>query len=245
MKTHLSIATVSILALIAPNIAKAQFTSTTTIGGVPSLSDATLENFDEASPSILSLSGNAFLTSDNISDAAPFFSGSTAAYFGESPNYGPDSSQYVLVEPNGSATLTFPTAQNYFGILWGSIDSYNYLTFTFYNGANNIVGTLTGSNIILNPWGDQGVNGTAYVNITSTTSFTSVVATSSNYSFEFDDVAYGTNPACETNPIPEPASYAWLSAGLCILGVVSRSIPRIMRQPSHTRSYSRRSIAQN
>ncbi len=50
--------------------------------------------------------------------------------------------------------------------------------------------------------GDQGVSGTFYVYINSTLSFTSVVATSSQYAFEFDNVAYNSTQI----PVPEPST---------------------------------------
>jgi len=126
MEKYLSISIASILALSAPGIAKAQLYVTADIGGVPTVSSATLENFDEPSPSIRTLSGNAYLVTGGrgLPDyyTAPYFSGSTAAYFGESPAIGYDASQYVAVETGGSATLSFSTPQNYLGLLWGSVD---------------------------------------------------------------------------------------------------------------------------
>src|SRR5208282_2391003 len=218
MKKHLSISIASILALGAPGIAKASpFFVTDTIGGVPTVSGATLETFDEPSPSILTLSGNAYLVTGGrgLPDyyTAPYFSGSTAAYFGESPTLGYDASQYVAVETGGSATLSFSTPQNYLGLLWGSVDvNNNYLT--FYDNANNVIGMVLGT-AVTGVDGGSDQNGTAYVNITSTTPFSSVVVNTTGtqglWSFEFDDVAYAM-------VVPEPASSLLFGAGLCILG---------------------------
>jgi hypothetical protein len=221
MKTYLSIAIASILALGATGIANASpLFVTATIGGVPSVSGATLENFDGPSPSILTLSGSAYLTTvyPAFGYTPPYFSGSTAAYFGESPTIGYDASQYVAVETGGSATLNFSTPQKYLGLLWGSVDkSYNYLT--FYDGANNVIGTVLGTDLTGVNDHDGGQNGTAYVNITSTTAFSKVVVNTSGaqgyYSFEFDDVAYAM-------VVPEPASGVLVGAGLCMLGLVLR-----------------------
>jgi hypothetical protein len=139
MKTHLSISIASILASSVLGIAKAQLYVTADIGGVPTVSGATLENFDEPSPSILTLSGDAYLlTGSAYNYVAPYFSGSTAGYFGESPNNGSDSSQYVDVQYFGSATLSFPTPQNYLGLLWGSIDANNDNLLTFYDSADRV-----------------------------------------------------------------------------------------------------------
>jgi len=218
MKTHLSIAIASILATGALVRANAQIYVTDQIGGVPSVSGATLETFNGSAPSILTLSGNAYLVTGGrgLPDfyTAPFFSGSTAAYFGESPALGYDASQYVAVETGGSATLNISSPQNYLGLLWGSVDANNnYLT--FYDSAQNVIGTVLGTAIAgVDGGGDQ--NGTAYVNITSTTPFSSVVVNTTGtrglWSFEFDDVAYAM-------VVPEPTSSVLLIAGLGVLGL--------------------------
>jgi hypothetical protein len=215
LKQFLTISIAGILALSAPGMAKAQLSFTATVGGVPSVSDATLDNLDEPSPSILTLSGNAYLITGNFPQTAPpYFSGSTAAYFGESPTTGLDASQFVGVEPGGSATFNFSTSQNYFGILWGSVDGGN--TLTFYNSLNNVIGSINGTDIPGAPLDFQNnPDETFYVNITSTTPFSKVVATSSVYSFEFDDIAYA-------EVVPEPAGTVLFGAGLFILGFVMR-----------------------
>jgi hypothetical protein len=197
MKKHLSISIATILALSIPGIAKAQFYITAEVGGVPSVSGATLENFDEPSPSILTLSGTAYLmTGTDANGSAPNFSGLTAAYFGEYPTSGPDATPYVAVAYAGLATLSFPAPERYLGLLWGSIDANNLLT--FYDSANNVIGTVDGT--------DVGTSEDSYVNITSTTAFSSVVASNAGDSFEFDDVAYA--------PVPEPASLSLLAFGM-------------------------------
>jgi hypothetical protein len=109
MKKHMLTAVASILALSAPAIAKAQLYVTADIGGVPTVNGATLENFDEPSPPNVTFAGNANLVTGSLSQIylAPYFSGSTAAYFGESPASGYDGTQYVALEADGSATFSF------------------------------------------------------------------------------------------------------------------------------------------
>jgi hypothetical protein len=76
----------------------------------------------------------------------------------------------------------------YFGLLWGSVDGYN--TLSFYNGAT-LLFSFTGDQLLAGANGDQGVNGTLYANITTDgTAFNRVVATSSQYAFEFDNLAF-------------------------------------------------------
>ena len=57
-----------------------------------------------------------------------------------------------------------------------------------------------GDDVTSNANGDQGELGTYYVNINSTQSFNKVVATSSSYAFEFDNVAYNATA------VPEPST---------------------------------------
>lgn len=218
MKEYLLLSVVSILTTWTPNVTNAQLYVTATVGGVPSASGATLETFNEPSPSILMVSSPAGLVTGSAGYTAPYFSGSTAAYFGESPANGYDNTQYVVVYSSGTATLSFSTPMNYLGLLWGSVDTAN--TLTFYDSANNVIGTITGANILAltgDSSGDYlGPNGTAYVNITSTVAFSKAVFASPAYAFEFDDVAYAVI-------VPEPASYILIGVGLCLLAFVSRS----------------------
>jgi hypothetical protein len=125
--------------------------------------------------------------------AAPFLSGGNGTAFG-TPN-GLDATPYRTsgsIGGNGSVTLTFGAPQQYFGLLWGSIDPDNRLD--FYDSSNKLVATILGSDVTKSANGDQGVNGTLYVNINELPAFTSVKATSPNYAFEFDNVSYSARP---------------------------------------------------
>jgi len=134
--------------------------------------------------------------------AAPYLSNNNGTLFGD-PNNGPDATTY-LTTGVGSVTLTMPGQEKYLGLLWGSVDAYN--TLSLYEGST-LIGSVTGTDVTSNANGDQGQFGTFYVNIASTESFDKVVATSSSYAFEFDNVAYNSSA------VPEPTSFVLALAG--------------------------------
>ena len=217
LKKCLSISVASVLALSASGTVNGQFSVTASVGGLPSANGVTLEGFNGSSPAILALSGSAYLVTGadyGVAYIPPCFSGSQSTFFGEPTvsgynNYPWDGSQYVAVWDGGSATLNFASPQNYLGLLWGTLGSGDRLT--FYDSANNVIGTVTGADVPFTPSGDWGPDGTAYVNIVSATPFSRVVASeTATPSFEFDDVAYAM--------VQEPGSCVLMSAGLFILG---------------------------
>jgi len=222
-------------ALVACHVANATLTWSGSVGGAPT--GVNLVNFDDLTPgtvnNVLASGPNGSVTVTTTPDAmavqgttekyaAPYLSGGNGTGFGNGD--GPDATTYLTSGmnsgsyPNAKVTLTFGSLQQYFGLLWGSVDSYN--TLSFYNG-NTLVGTLTGSQVLASPTGDQGVNGTVYVNINSTLPFDTVVATSSQYAFEFDNVAYNTTT------VPEPTT---MIAGALLLLPFGASTLRILRK---------------
>jgi hypothetical protein len=157
--------------------------------------------------------------------AAPDLSGGNGLGFGPSGTTqanGVDGTTYITAGRAGSVTLQFPTLETYLGILWGSVDGYNSLS--FYNGTT-LIGTVTGSDVLASPNGDQGVNGTAYVNIGATggSAFDRVVATSGLNAFEFDDVSFNVPISTfAADPAPEPMGLGLFGIGLLGLGFVRR-----------------------
>jgi hypothetical protein len=144
--------------------------------------------------------------------AAPYLSNSNGVLFGDNTVAGPDTTTY-LTTGIGSLTLTLPGKEKYLGLLWGSVDNYN--TLSLYDG-NTLVGTVTGTDVTAGANGNQGANGTFYVNINSTSAFDRVVASSTQYAFEFDNVSFN-----RTIPTPEPSTILiggfGLISGFCVL----------------------------
>ena len=94
----------------------------------------------------------------------------------------------------------------------------NYNTLSFYKG-NTLIKAVTGSDVKNSPNGDQGVNGTLYVNINLDTAFDKVIATSSQYAFEFDNVAYNA----QNVTVPDGGSlFAVLGLSLVGLAGIAR-----------------------
>ena len=104
---------------------------------------------------------------------------------------GREAGNYFAVQPSGGISISFAQQQQYFGIMWGSVDTYN--TLSFYRG-DTLVEQLPGKAVTNNPNGSQAALGTYFVNLNfgGGTSFDRVVATSSNPAFEFNVIAYST-----------------------------------------------------
>ena len=144
---------------------------------------------------------------------------------GESAPPAGDTTNYVsipeLYDSNDSATVTVTDLGgtfDYFGIFWGSVDSYN--TLEFYNG-EDLVARFTGSDAIdpSDANGNQTAPGTnLYVNFyfDADEVFDSFVMSSTSMAFEADNIAVGAAP------VPEPATIILLGAGLIGLAGASR-----------------------
>ncbi len=122
---------------------------------------------------------------------------------------------YIAAEPNNSVTISFNQTEEYFGLLWGSINASNELQ--FYNGTT-LVATVqavsSGNKLYL----ETTVNGqttqslvtsenTYYVSVNIPGGYTSVTASSASGAFEFANVAYAATTVT-ANPLTQSGNGA-------------------------------------
>jgi hypothetical protein len=149
--------------------------------------------------------------------AAPYLTNSNGLPFGDATVSGPDATQFLF---SGSpVTLGMPGEEHYFGILWGSVDAINSLS--FYAADGTLVGVVSGNDVAPAAHGSWESDGTVYVNVDSSLGFTSVVVDSGGGLFEFDNVAYNATVPTVSS-VPEPTGATLLLGGLLAGSVLAR-----------------------
>jgi hypothetical protein len=125
------------------------------------------------------------------------------------------SSDYAHVGTGAEIVETFLTPVDYFGLYWGSPDSYNKITFVDAEGQESSFAPGVGDLSELNP--NQITP--AYVEFfnNSDVPWISATFTSSAPAFEFANVATANEPT------PEPGAIALCAGGLIVLGVKRRA----------------------
>jgi hypothetical protein len=119
---------------------------------------------------------------------------------------------------NGSATFSLGAVSDYFGLYWGSIDSYNSINF-YLDGSE--VGSFTGADIVGATYanGNQvSLSSNRYVNFDfGAEMFDTVKFLSSNFAFESDNHAFRSIVS-----VPESSPFILLVAGLLSLVLVRK-----------------------
>jgi hypothetical protein len=102
-----------------------------------------------------------------------------------------DTSKFLGVGTNSSVTINFGGLVDYFGLYWGSIDTYNFVD--LYKGGN-LLKTIAGAQAATTPNGNQTSPTTnRYIDIfanDAASNFDKVVLRSTGFAFEVDNNAY-------------------------------------------------------
>jgi hypothetical protein len=206
---------------------------TLTNGLPPASSQVVAPSFGDPSLAItVNITPNARVVQGSVGGqyAAPFLSLSNGQGFGAGGTNqagvpGANTTTYLTAGSTGATAgarieLVLPFAAQYFGLLWGSIDNYN--TMEFFDGATSR-GTVNGASVTASPNGSQNADGTRYVNISSSLTFNRVVFTSTQFAFEFDNVALARDEGgADPSVVPAPAGLALFGLGLLGLAALRR-----------------------
>lgn len=122
---------------------------------------------------------------------------------------------------NGFATFTLSADYDYFGMFWGSIDTYNSIS--FYDDGTQVGDTITGSEFIpLLANGNQSSwDSNRFINFEFTGgTYNEIRLTSQGLAFETDNHAYGN--VLQSVNVSSPSAFVLVGLGLLGLGMKQR-----------------------
>ena len=119
-----------------------------------------------------------------------------------------DESNFLSVpNPNSDFSLTasLGATYDYFGLFWGSVDTYNSISFSL---KGEVTETFDGTDLIV--WNGNQIEpeSNLYVNFMDMQNFDSFTMKSTRFAFEVDNIAVGNSP------VPEPATMLLFGTGL-------------------------------
>jgi len=186
--------------------------TTPTANGIFSTVPGTVTvNFESGAPT------SGFATYSSLSGTPTVVQGSVGSQYAAPAG---DTSKYLTISPvnsnvignTGSVTINFAQALDYFGLHWGSIDTYNSIE--FFNGSTSL-GSFSGSQVPLTTASGNQTNpqDNGFVNFLANQgeTFDKIVLSSSGIAFETDNHSY------RLASVPEPTA----TLGLLAFGVMS------------------------
>lgn len=193
----------AVTALMAAAPASAAIVFTFTPGGsAPTAGFTVIDDFNSGAP--LNLSGSGFQIKNPPADG------------NGAPPANSDGSGYLSVLGGGTATLNLGGMFSSIQFDWGSIDSYNTLSVDTTGADPTIIPGATFTNPANGDQVSPGTNGLFTITGTAGEKFNSITLTSSQNSFEIDNLAVAGG-------VPEPAAWSMMIMGFGLAGGMMRA----------------------
>jgi hypothetical protein len=206
MKRVFAILTAAVSAgLLVSSSANAAIISVTS-GGVADATSGQVSAFASAPGAVTyDMSSNPGFGGDPVAFVTGSSSGQYATPFGDTTQF---ASVGTLTAP-ATSTLLLSGSSNYVGLYWGSIDGYNSLIITDASG-DHVVNSANYASVLTPPNGDQGADGSLYINIFTDSAITKLTFFSNQAAFEFDNLTVAA--------VPEASTWAMMILGFLGLG---------------------------